>query len=277
MAKAHLLILSALWVIGSASHPTAAQQPVAARPIILYWPGMRLVISPDSEGTWVWASTREAGEAGKNGFTGSFVPAELSRWIPQAREFLRMQLAEADTGATRASIGIRTVEGGRWHLARERRRGRWTPEQSIVLQQADTVRPFSITGMPEFIGEVLDSLESFNKRTPSTAGSLPDAARKVDRHARGERNNRPPAYPQNLRMRNIEGTVLLTFFVNPDGRADTSSALVVSSSHSDFTAEVLRQLPRLRFQPAMRGGKPVRERVVMPFNFSLVRAPGRPG
>jgi TonB family protein len=275
MAKARVLILSALCMIGSLSRHTPAQQSGVVRPVVLYWPSLRLIISPDSEGTWVWASTREAGEPGKNGFTGSFMPAELSRWIPQAREFLRLQLADTDTGASRASIGVRTVEGGRMHLSRDRRRGRWTPEQSIVLQQQDTVRPFSILATPEIISEVLDSLESFNKRTPF-AGALTDSGRKVDRHARGARNNRPPAYPPALRTRNIEGTVLVTFFVTAEGKADTSSILVVSSPHSDFTKEVLHQLPRLRFDPAMRGGKPVRERVVMPFNFALYRGPGRP-
>jgi TonB family protein len=248
--------------------------PIVLRSALLDWPNLRVVVAPDSEGTYLSANTgpgtsRNPGKF----FSGSFVPSELSTWDVTAREFLKLRLTDADSGETCSSPTVSSTEGGRVYLFRRRVNNSWTAERFLVMQGSDTAPPLSVSGTEESIAEILDSVGAVNKRTP-VLPSYPrstDSARMFDRHARPKQSNRPPPYPVEARQRNVEGMVLLAFVIGADGRADMSTVVVEYETYNGFTDSVLRQLPSFRFEPAVRNGKPVRERVFMPFLFSLVR------
>ncbi len=76
-------------------------------------------------------------------------------------------------------------------------------------------------------------------------------------------------YPAALRRANVQGEVLAQFVVDANGAFEPGSFKVLESSHGDFTAEVERALPTLRFSAAEFGGVRVRQLVQQPFTFSL--------
>jgi len=78
-------------------------------------------------------------------------------------------------------------------------------------------------------------------------------------------------YPDVLRQARVEGEVLAQFVVGPDGRPDVESFKVLKSSHDLFAKSVRDALPLMRFNPAMVGGKAVRQLVQQPFTFSLTK------
>ncbi len=80
-----------------------------------------------------------------------------------------------------------------------------------------------------------------------------------------------PPYPEALRLRKIEGTVVFQFKVDSTGRVDIASARVLKSSDPAFALSVYRTLPAMRFLPAQRNGKNVNEIVQQPYDFSLNR------
>jgi len=81
--------------------------------------------------------------------------------------------------------------------------------------------------------------------------------------------NQAPRYPDILREAKIEGQVLAQFIVDENGRADSTSLTVLRSSHDLFTSAVLSSITSFRFNPAELNGRPVKQLVQMPFQFSL--------
>jgi TonB family protein len=78
-----------------------------------------------------------------------------------------------------------------------------------------------------------------------------------------------PKYPAELRAANIEGDVLAQFTVDTTGAPVLATFKVLKSSHDQFTKAVLEALPDMRFNPALVGGRPVKQLVQMPFTFNL--------
>jgi TonB family protein len=78
-----------------------------------------------------------------------------------------------------------------------------------------------------------------------------------------------PRYPDSLRQAGVEGEVLVQFVVGPEGKADVGSFKVLKSDHDLFTQSVRNALPMMRFNPALVGGKAVRQVVQQPFTFSI--------
>jgi TonB family protein len=76
-------------------------------------------------------------------------------------------------------------------------------------------------------------------------------------------------YPEELRRENMEGSVLLSFVVDEQGRPLDGSVRLVKATHALFAQAVLGFLPKQRFEPARIGGCPVAQLVQWPFNFSL--------
>lgn len=94
--------------------------------------------------------------------------------------------------------------------------------------------------------------------------------------------NPRPRFPDVLRAANIEGEVLAQFVADTFGMADMRTFKVLKSSHDLFTDAVRTVLPTMRFNPALVGGRKVKQLVQMPFQFNLskdatVGAPTRPG
>ena len=78
-----------------------------------------------------------------------------------------------------------------------------------------------------------------------------------------------PKYPAELRAANIEGEVLAQFTVDTTGAPAMETFKVLKSTHDLFTQAVRAALPTMRFNPALVGGRPVRQLVQMPFQFNL--------
>ena len=78
-----------------------------------------------------------------------------------------------------------------------------------------------------------------------------------------------PAYPEELRMKNVEGAVVAEWIVDTTGRADSTSFRVIESTHPLFTRAVRDVLPGMNFRPAELMGKPVRQLVRQLFKFQL--------
>jgi len=80
-----------------------------------------------------------------------------------------------------------------------------------------------------------------------------------------------PKYPSVLESSGIAGEVQAQFVVNMNGKADMDSFKVLKSTNELFTQAVKNVLPRMRFSPAMIGGKPVNQLVQQSFQFAVPR------
>ena len=80
-----------------------------------------------------------------------------------------------------------------------------------------------------------------------------------------------PKYPSVLESSGIAGEVQAQFVVSSAGKADMDSFKVLKSTNELFTQAVKNVLPRMRFSPAMIGGKPVNQLVQQSFQFAVPR------
>ena len=80
-----------------------------------------------------------------------------------------------------------------------------------------------------------------------------------------------PKYPSVLESSGIAGEVQAQFVVRSDGKADMDTFKVLKSSNELFTQSVKNALARMRFSPAMIGGKPVNQLVQQSFQFAVPR------
>ena len=86
----------------------------------------------------------------------------------------------------------------------------------------------------------------------------------------------PPRYPEELKLRNVQGEVLMQFVVDTAGRVIPETMRVLRADHPRFVAAVRTSLLSARFVPARSGGHPVAQLVQQPFQFALTRGPGMP-
>ncbi len=77
------------------------------------------------------------------------------------------------------------------------------------------------------------------------------------------------SYPEGLRSSGIEGKVEAQFVVDENGRVETSTFTVLSSTNSMFTQSVRDALSRMRFRPALIGKTNVSQVVQQAFVFKL--------
>ena len=80
-----------------------------------------------------------------------------------------------------------------------------------------------------------------------------------------------PRYPDSLRVAKTEGIVMAQFVVDTLGHAIPETYKVLKSDHDLFTQAVRAALPNMRFQPALIGGRKVKQLVQQPFVFSLTK------
>lgn len=80
----------------------------------------------------------------------------------------------------------------------------------------------------------------------------------------------PVEYPSSAVSAGEEGTVLVTVEVDVSGRA-VGAKLSKSSGYRDLDAAALRSIAGWSFAPAMEGGKPMAQEVVVPIRFQLDR------
>ena len=84
-----------------------------------------------------------------------------------------------------------------------------------------------------------------------------------------------PAYPDLLRQAGIQGKVVLEAVVDTTGRVPAQSIAVVTATNPAFIAPARQALLATLFRPAMVGGKPVRMRVRIPYEFAIRNGTGR--
>lgn len=78
-----------------------------------------------------------------------------------------------------------------------------------------------------------------------------------------------PIYPQDLIATGTEGQVQAIYVVDTTGHVDTTTIEVVLSDDPRFTESVRTALGGMRFRPAKRGGKVVRQLVQQRFRFKI--------
>jgi protein TonB len=83
-----------------------------------------------------------------------------------------------------------------------------------------------------------------------------------------------PTYPELLRQAGIQGRVLLEAVVDTTGRVHVDSISVISATNPAFVTAARQALLATLFRPARIGGRAVRMRVRVPFEFAI-RGSGR--
>jgi TonB family protein len=102
---------------------------------------------------------------------------------------------------------------------------------------------------------------------PDTAFSVLE----VDEIVRYE-GSAAPIYPRDLLAIGAEGLVQAIYVVDPTGMVDTTTIEVVRSDDPRFTESVRTALAQMRFRPATRAGKKVRQLVEQQFRFRVTYA-----
>lgn len=78
----------------------------------------------------------------------------------------------------------------------------------------------------------------------------------------------PVVYPVELYRQGIEGTVTLKLFVDDKGGVVPESTQVAESSgYAEFDSAAVAGVPRMRFAPAQRDGRPVAIAFTQPVHF----------
>jgi hypothetical protein len=102
---------------------------------------------------------------------------------------------------------------------------------------------------------------------PDTAFSVLE----VDEIVRYE-GSAAPIYPRDLLAIGAEGLVQAIYVVDTTGMVDTTTIQVVRSDDPRFTESVRTALAQMRFRPATRAGKTVRQLVDQKFRFRIIPA-----
>ena len=91
----------------------------------------------------------------------------------------------------------------------------------------------------------------------------------VDETVQRYEGSAAPVYPRDLIASGTEGQVQATYVVDTTGRVDTTTIQVVQSDDPRFTESVRTALGGMRFRPAKRAGKLVRQLVTQRFRFRI--------
>jgi TonB family protein len=94
----------------------------------------------------------------------------------------------------------------------------------------------------------------------------------VERMVERYEGSAAPVYPPDLSALGKQGSVQATFVVDTTGRVDLTSVQVLASDDPEFTESVRAALGDMRFRPATRGGRAVRQLVEQRFNFRIAPA-----
>lgn len=103
---------------------------------------------------------------------------------------------------------------------------------------------------------------------PDTAFSVLEVDEMVQRHP----SSAAPIYPAELLAIGAEGMVQAIYVVDTTGYVDTTTIEVVRSDDPRFTSSVREALGLMRFRPAKRAGKVVRQLVEQKFRFRIAPA-----
>jgi protein TonB len=91
----------------------------------------------------------------------------------------------------------------------------------------------------------------------------------VDREVERQADAAAPIYPESLRLTNVTGGVTVEFVVDTTGHIEDGSLHIIGATHPLFAASVREAIPSMRFRPAVRSGRLVRQQVIQSFQFVL--------
>ena len=100
---------------------------------------------------------------------------------------------------------------------------------------------------------------------PDTVFSVLEVDKMVERYE----NSAAPVYPPELIALGMQGMVQATYVVDTTGMVDTTTVKVGFSDDPRFTQSVRDALGQMRFRPAIRQGKTVRQLVEQKFRFKI--------
>jgi len=100
---------------------------------------------------------------------------------------------------------------------------------------------------------------------PDSVFSVIQVDEMVERYA----ESAAPVYPRDLLAIGAEGMVEATYVVDTTGLVDTTTVEVTFSDDPRFTASVRTALGQMRFRPAKRAGRTVRQLVEQRFRFQI--------
>jgi TonB family protein len=103
---------------------------------------------------------------------------------------------------------------------------------------------------------------------PDTAFSVLEVDETVERYE----SSAAPVYPQELLAIGTQGQVEATYVVDTVGQVDTATIQVMYSDDPRFTESVRTALGQMRFRPAKRSGRTVRQLVQQKFRFKIMPA-----
>jgi TonB family protein len=105
-----------------------------------------------------------------------------------------------------------------------------------------------------------------SRYVPDTAFSVLEVDEIVER----VESSAAPVYPPDLLSTGTQGLVRATYVVDTTGLVDTTTIKVILSNDPRFTSSVVEALAHMRFRPAKRAGKTVRQLVEQKFSFKIV-------
>lgn len=147
------------------------------------------------------------------------------------------------------------------------------PDHGVTDFVADAPLPERLPDDDRFGRDVMDALR--DAIIPTAAAFVPaDTAYsilEVDEQAVRSDASDAPLYPNDLLAQSLEGAVRMRYVVGSGGSIDTSTAVVLRSTHPRFTAAVLAALARMRFVPAKVNDRPVSQLVEQEFQFRIHR------
>lgn len=76
-------------------------------------------------------------------------------------------------------------------------------------------------------------------------------------------------YPEALRSAGVTGETVLQFIIDENGRVESGSVEIVSSSNDEFAAAARRIVSSMRFSPAKAGGRTVRVTTTLPVTWAI--------
>ena len=145
----------------------------------------------------------------------------------------------------------------------------------INVPSAGTYGLVFVSGLaqPQSAGKVRVAANDFHDGT-YVVSMEPEVAfieQEVDKQVAPYPGNKAPRYPDELRNAGVQGDVLLEFVVDSSGHALPETFFALRTSEPRFIQALADALPAMRFYPAERRGRPVAQRVAMPFSFMLSR------
>jgi TonB family protein len=123
-----------------------------------------------------------------------------------------------------------------------------------------------VSARPVQAAEVIDPGDA----AVNAVGAKVDQGAKVDRLPSTLPINPEPPYPEELRRQRIGGQVVLWLAIAADGTV-AEVRVDKSSGYAAFDESAVTTVRRWRFEPARRGGQPVRFEVRLPVTFSVRR------